>query len=194
MGIGWNEIMFAIIFMAAISFSGIYLSFPLFTLPLPPLWSLVPEEWVGGRGKRSSSLSGFCSQRQGDFREIMEYLKGGKRRICGQRQLSLKSREENAHPRSPGREDKELLSGGPRTWLASGASQHPCKNLHPQASHGSRGKLEPKAALSQGCWCLHDNGCAGITEDYVPFSPGMLSTQGITLKMQNLSKKACFPF
>lgn len=61
-----------------------------------------------------ASLSGFCSQRQGDFREIMEYLKGGKRRICGQRQLSLKSREENAHPRSPGREDKELLSGGPR--------------------------------------------------------------------------------
>ena len=54
---------------------------------------------------------------------------------------------------------------------ADGASQNPCKNPHPQASHGSRGKLEPKAALSQGCWCLHDNRCAHIIEDTMCPSP-----------------------
>lgn len=106
--------MFAITFMAAISFSGIYLSFPLFTLPLPPLWCLVPEEL--SRGKGEEVFKSFWLLFPKSRRPYRDHgvAKRRKRRICGQRQTVFESREENAHPRSPGREDKKLLSGGPR--------------------------------------------------------------------------------
>lgn len=180
--------MFTITFMAAISFSGIYLSFPLFTVPLPPPWSIVPGEWVGEEGRGLQVFLAFVP-RQGNFREIIGVPERRKEEDLWT-ETTVFEKQENAQPWSPGRRPKSR-SLVARAWLADGASQHPCKNLHPQASHGSR------KTGAQGCPVTRTADVSMTTGVHVSlrtmcFSPNMLSTQGTSLKIQNLSKKACF--